>query len=104
MKRSAGMSRLPRTALMDARVAGLEVVIAGTGYTGEDGFEVVLPEAEAPAFWRALADAGVAQGVGDGDQAGFAPGGADEGDADGETEDGAHGDGDTGVAGDGGGL
>jgi aminomethyltransferase len=30
-----------------------------TGYTGEDGFEVLLPAAEAPAFWRALLAAGV---------------------------------------------
>lgn len=34
--------------------------VGRTGYTGEDGFEVVMPEAEAPGFWRALADAGVA--------------------------------------------
>lgn len=34
--------------------------VGRTGYTGEDGFEVVLPEAEADAFWRALAAAGVA--------------------------------------------
>ena len=30
-----------------------------TGYTGEDGFEIMLPEAETPALWRALAAAGV---------------------------------------------
>ncbi len=28
--------------------------IARTGYTGEDGFEVILPATEAPAFWRKL--------------------------------------------------
>ncbi len=33
--------------------------IARTGYTGEDGFEVMLPGAEAPEVWRAL----LAQGV-----------------------------------------
>lgn len=33
--------------------------VARTGYTGEDGFEVMLPEAEAPAFWVKLAEAGV---------------------------------------------
>ncbi len=33
--------------------------IARTGYTGEDGFEVMLPAGEAPAFWDALAAAGV---------------------------------------------
>jgi aminomethyltransferase len=33
--------------------------IARTGYTGEDGFEVMLPVAEADAIWRKLADLGV---------------------------------------------
>jgi aminomethyltransferase len=30
-----------------------------TGYTGEDGLEIMLPEAEAGALWQALLDAGV---------------------------------------------
>lgn len=34
--------------------------IARTGYTGEDGFEIILPAADAPAFWKALHAAGVA--------------------------------------------
>ena len=41
---------------------GLEIedwLVARTGYTGEDGFEIMLPGAEAEAFWNALADAGV---------------------------------------------
>lgn len=33
--------------------------VGRTGYTGEDGFEVILPGDDAPAFWRALAEAGV---------------------------------------------
>ena len=33
--------------------------IARTGYTGEDGFEIVLPAAEAVDFWRKLRAAGV---------------------------------------------
>ncbi len=33
--------------------------IARTGYTGEDGYEVLLPADEAPIFWRALLEAGV---------------------------------------------
>ncbi len=33
--------------------------IARTGYTGEDGFEIMLPVKPAPYFWQALADAGV---------------------------------------------
>jgi len=36
------------------------VLVARTGYTGEDGVEVVLPGAEAPALWRDLLAAGVA--------------------------------------------
>jgi len=34
-------------------------LVARTGYTGEDGFEIMLPGAEAEAFWHALAAAGV---------------------------------------------
>ncbi len=33
--------------------------VARTGYTGEDGFEIMLPESETPAFWEALVEAGV---------------------------------------------
>ncbi len=33
--------------------------VARTGYTGEDGFEVILPADAAPAFWDALRAAGV---------------------------------------------
>ncbi|WP_031464788.1 glycine cleavage system aminomethyltransferase GcvT [Sciscionella sp. SE31] len=38
-----------------ATVAGLEVLLARTGYTGEDGFELYLPNAQAPELWRVLA-------------------------------------------------
>ncbi len=40
-----------------AALAG-EMMVARTGYTGEDGFEVVLPSDLAPATWQALVDAG----------------------------------------------
>ena len=53
--RAAAMALKP----FNAATAG-DWFVGRTGYTGEDGFEVVLPEAEAPGFWRALADAGVA--------------------------------------------
>lgn len=36
-----------------------ERFVARTGYTGEDGFEVILPEADARAAWQALVAAGV---------------------------------------------
>jgi aminomethyltransferase len=35
--------------------------VSRTGYTGEDGWEIMLPAAEAPALWQALKNAGVAQ-------------------------------------------
>ncbi len=37
-----------------------EGFIARTGYTGEDGFELVLDPADAAPFWQAMLDAGVA--------------------------------------------
>jgi aminomethyltransferase len=36
-----------------------EWFVARTGYTGEDGVEILLPNDEAPAFWRELLAAGV---------------------------------------------
>ena len=49
-------------ALALSRFAGLQLgsrFVARTGYTGEDGFEVVLPADEAEAFWNALRERGV---------------------------------------------
>ncbi len=36
-----------------------DLFIGRTGYTGEDGFEIVLPSDRAPDFWQKLMDAGV---------------------------------------------
>ena len=38
---------------------GVPLFVARTGYTGEDGFEIIVPEAHAVAFWNALLAAGV---------------------------------------------
>ncbi len=35
------------------------MVVAGTGYTGEDGVECAVPAEAAPAFWQAVLEAGV---------------------------------------------
>ncbi|MBK9033437.1 MAG: glycine cleavage system aminomethyltransferase GcvT [Myxococcales bacterium] len=43
----------------DATVAGVAAVAARTGYTGEDGYELACANADAPALWAALIDAGV---------------------------------------------
>ncbi|MFT4198411.1 MAG: glycine cleavage system aminomethyltransferase GcvT [Pseudoxanthomonas sp.] len=40
-------------------VDGASLFLARTGYTGEDGFEIVLPAERAPALWQALLAAGV---------------------------------------------
>jgi aminomethyltransferase len=37
---------------------GTEIVVSGTGYTGEDGVELAVPAAAAPAMWEALLGAG----------------------------------------------
>jgi aminomethyltransferase len=34
--------------------AGQELLLARTGYTGEDGFEIFVPNDDAPALWQAL--------------------------------------------------
>ncbi|MGN2242022.1 glycine cleavage system aminomethyltransferase GcvT [Frateuria sp. GZRR33] len=38
---------------------GMPLFIARTGYTGEDGFEIIVPREQAVALWQALVDAGV---------------------------------------------
>jgi aminomethyltransferase len=38
---------------------GMPLFVARTGYTGEDGFEILVPEEQAVALWEALAAAGV---------------------------------------------
>jgi aminomethyltransferase len=55
---SASAALKPFTGVAMQGSAG-ELFIARTGYTGEDGFEVMVPAARAPATWAALAAAGV---------------------------------------------
>lgn len=37
----------------------VDVVVAGTGYTGEDGVEIAVPAARATELWQAIVDAGI---------------------------------------------
>jgi aminomethyltransferase len=46
-----------------AEVDNNPAIISRTGYTGEDGFEVMLPAAAATAFWQRVLDAGQAIGA-----------------------------------------
>ena len=50
---------VPRFAVADVAWQGAALVVAGTGYTGEDGVECAVPADAAPAFWAAVLDAGV---------------------------------------------
>ncbi len=46
-----------------ATVAGIDALVARTGYTGEDGFELFVDADRAPALWRALLAAGEPHGL-----------------------------------------
>jgi len=48
---------------VEGRVAGRPAVIAGTGYTGEDGFELYLAAEDTAVVWNALLEAGVGEGL-----------------------------------------
>ena len=50
-------------AIAEAEVGGLPALVARTGYTGEDGFELYVDNADAAALWRALLAAGVPHGL-----------------------------------------
>ncbi len=47
-------------AVESTMMCGDELFVARTGYTGEDGFEIMLPAAQAGSAWTALLAAGVA--------------------------------------------
>src|SRR5690606_41926602 len=55
------LAKLGKFASLDVRSAGgAPLFVARTGYTGEDGFEVALPNGDAVEFWNSLVAAGVA--------------------------------------------
>lgn len=56
-------SALGRFRCAFVRLSGTEVLLARTGYTGEDGFEVYSSAGAAPAIWRAILAAGAEDGV-----------------------------------------
>jgi aminomethyltransferase len=49
----------PRMHVKHARVGGRPALVCGTGYTGEDGVELLIDPEIAPAIWAELVDAGV---------------------------------------------
>jgi aminomethyltransferase len=49
-----------RFRVADFEWEGVDAVVAGTGYTGEDGVECAVPVEIAADFWQAVIDAGIA--------------------------------------------
>jgi aminomethyltransferase len=59
----AGLDALRYYAGRRGTVAGRSALVARTGYTGEDGFELFCAPGDAEPLWRALAEAGRAAGL-----------------------------------------
>ena len=57
--RALGVELPPRMRVGHVRVGGRPAIAAGTGYTGEDGVELLIDPEVAPAIWAELLDAGV---------------------------------------------
>jgi aminomethyltransferase len=60
---AAPIAALPYYRFTFGDVDGLACLIARTGYTGEDGFELYFPPEHSEKLWNGLLDAGQAQGL-----------------------------------------
>lgn len=54
---SSALASMPSFSFTEAEVAGVKCLVARTGYTGEDGFELACDNDEAVKLWTALLDA-----------------------------------------------
>src|SRR2546428_8993039 len=63
---SLGVGMIPYYRFAEGKVAGAEVFVSRTGYTGEDGFEIYCRAADAEQLWHALAGPGGGQPCGPG--------------------------------------
>jgi len=59
----ADLDTLKYYAVQPGKVAGTSALIARTGYTGEDGFELFVAADDTEALWRALSTAGAPYGL-----------------------------------------
>lgn len=59
----AALDTLAAFHFTDSSVAGTPAMVARTGYTGEDGFELYVDAASAPAVWDTVLDAGASDGL-----------------------------------------
>jgi len=56
-------SELGKNEIARAQFAGKDIYVSRTGYTGEDGFEMVAPAPAMETLWNAITDAGRAHGL-----------------------------------------
>ena len=59
----AQLARVSRFAFTEGEVAGCGALIAHTGYTGEDGWELYCAPEDAEALWNAILEAGRSEGI-----------------------------------------
>jgi len=60
---SANLTEVKYYAGYPAQVAGRDVLLARTGYTGEDGFEIFAAPQDAERLWAELSEAGASDGL-----------------------------------------
>lgn len=59
LSRGLGLELPPQMRVARERVGGRPALVCGTGYTGEDGVELLIDPEVAPPIWAELLDAGV---------------------------------------------
>ncbi|MDQ0798659.1 glycine cleavage system aminomethyltransferase GcvT [Arthrobacter sp. SLBN-112] len=57
------LTELKYYAAVEVEINGQDLLVARTGYTGEDGFEIYVPNEDAPGLWEALLEVGAGQGL-----------------------------------------
>jgi aminomethyltransferase len=60
---SVDLSQVGSYRFAEGKVNGVQAIVARTGYTGEDGFELFVAPDAAPALWRRLIEAGRPHGL-----------------------------------------
>lgn len=56
-------STLKKNHFLEEKIFGCRVLLSGTGYTGEDGFEIFCKSEEAPIIWKGLLEKGRSIGL-----------------------------------------
>jgi aminomethyltransferase len=57
------VTELKYYAAVEVGIGGQDLLLARTGYTGEDGFEIYIPNGDAAGLWEALLETGAGHGL-----------------------------------------